>query len=238
MKIRTITIDDEPLALQLLSGYVEKTPFLELTGSFDNPLDAMDYLSGNEVDLIILDIQMPDLTGIEFARVQDSKAKLIFTTAYEKYALEGFKLNAIDYLLKPYSYQEFLTAVSKAKKQLELERGAATSVEANNQFLFLKSEYKIRRINFDDILYIEGMKDYVKVFLAHEEKPVLSISSVKAVEEKLPADHFMRVHRSFIVNLDKIEVIERSRIVFGKTYIPVSDQYKDKFQEFLNQNFL
>ncbi|RKD87701.1 LytR/AlgR family response regulator transcription factor [Mangrovibacterium diazotrophicum] len=238
MKIRTITIDDEPLALQLLSGYVEKTPFLELTGSFDNPLDAMDYLSGNEVDLIVLDIQMPDLTGIEFARVQDSKAKLIFTTAYEKYALEGFKLNAIDYLLKPYSYQEFLTAVNKAKKQIELEQGAATSVEANNQFLFLKSEYKIRRINFNDILYIEGMKDYVKVFLAHEEKPVLSISSVKAVEEKLPTDHFMRVHRSFIVNLDKIEVIERSRIVFGKTYIPVSDQYKDKFQEFLNQNFL
>jgi len=238
MKIRTITIDDEPLALQLLSGYVEKTPFLELTGSFDNPLDAMDYLSGNEVDLIVLDIQMPDLTGIEFARVQDSKAKLIFTTAYEKYALEGFKLNAIDYLLKPYSYQEFLTAVNKAKKQIELEQGAATSVEANNQFLFLKSEYKIRRINFNDILYIEGMKDYVKVYLAHEEKPVLSISSVKAVEEKLPTEHFMRVHRSFIVNLDKIEVIERSRIVFGKTYIPVSDQYKDKFQEFLNQNFL
>jgi len=238
MRIRTLIIDDEPLALQLLSGYVEKTPFLELNGSFDNPLDAMDYLSGNEVDLIILDIQMPDLTGIEFARVQDSKAKLIFTTAYEKYALEGFKLNAIDSLLKPYRYQEFLTAATKAKKQIELEQGAATSVEANNQFLFLKSEYKIRRINFDDILYIEGMKDYVKVFLAHEEKPVLSISSVKAVEEKLPADHFMRVHRSFIVNLDKIEVIERSRIVFGKTYIPVSDQYKDKFQEFLNQNFL
>lgn len=238
MNIRTITIDDEPLALKLLSGYVQKTPFLELVGEFDNPLDAMEFLSNNEVQLIILDIQMPDLTGIEFARVQETSAKLIFTTAYEKYALESYKLNAIDYLLKPYSYQEFLTAVNKAKKQIDLEFGAATSLEANNQFLFLKSEYKIRRINFNDILYVEGLKDYVKVYLAHEDKPVLSLSSMKAMEEKLPPAQFMRVHRSFIVNLNKIEVIERSRIVFGKNYIPVSDQYKDKFQEFLNQNFL
>ncbi|MFV0376578.1 MAG: LytR/AlgR family response regulator transcription factor [Mangrovibacterium sp.] len=238
MNIRTIAIDDEPLALKLLSGYVQKTPFMELLGEFDNPLDAMEFLNGQEVDLIILDIQMPDLTGIEFARVQKTNAKLIFTTAYEKYALEGYKLNAIDYLLKPYSYQEFLTAVNKAKKQLELELGAETTLEANNQFLFLKSEYKIRRINFNDILYVEGLKDYVKVYLARDDKPVLSLSSMKAVEEKLPPSHFMRIHRSFIVNLDKIEVIERGRIVFGKNYIPVSDQYKDKFQEFLNQNFL
>lgn len=238
MNIRTIAIDDEPLALKLLSGYVQKTPFMELLGEFDNPLDAMEFLNGQEVDLIILDIQMPDLTGIEFARVQKTNAKLIFTTAYEKYALEGYKLNAIDYLLKPYSYQEFLTGVNKAKKQLELELGAETTLEANNQFLFLKSEYKIRRINFNDILYVEGLKDYVKVYLARDDKPVLSLSSMKAVEEKLPPSHFMRIHRSFIVNLDKIEVIERGRIVFGKNYIPVSDQYKDKFQEFLNQNFL
>lgn len=238
MNIRTITIDDEPLALKLLSGYVQKTPFLELAGEFDNPLDAMEFLESNEVELIILDIQMPDLTGIEFARVQDTKAKLIFTTAYEKYALESYRLNAVDYLLKPYSYQEFLTAVTKARKLIELELGAATSLEANNQFLFLKSEYKIRRINFNDILYVEGLKDYVKVYLAHEEKPVLSLSSMKAMEDKLPPASFMRVHRSFIVNLEKIEVIERSRIVFGKTYIPVSDQFKDKFQDFLNQNFL
>lgn len=238
MTIRTITIDDEPLALKLLSGYVQKTPFLELAGEFDNPLDAMEFLENNEVELIILDIQMPDLTGIEFARVQDTKAKLIFTTAYEKYALESYRLNAVDYLLKPYSYQEFLTAVTKARKLIELELGAATSLEANNQFLFLKSEYKIRRINFNDILYVEGLKDYVKVYLAHEEKPVLSLSSMKAMEDKLPPASFMRVHRSFIVNLEKIEVIERSRIVFGKTYIPVSDQFKDKFQDFLNQNFL
>ncbi len=238
MSIRTITIDDEPLALKLISGYVRKTPFLELAGEFDNPLDAMEFLEDNEVDLIVLDIQMPDLTGIEFARVQHSKAKLIFTTAYEKYALESYKLSALDYLLKPFGYEEFLTAATKAKKQLELEQGAAATVEANSQFLFLKSEYKIRRINFNDILYVEGMKDYVKVYLAHDDKPVLSISSVKAMEDKLPPEQFMRVHRSYIVNLNKIEVIERSRIVFGKTYIPVSDQYKDRFQDFLNSNFL
>ena len=238
MKIRTITIDDEPLALKLLSSYVEKTPFLELAGSFDNPLDAMEFLADQPVELIILDIQMPDLSGIEFARVQENSAKLIFTTAYEKYALESYKLNAVDYLLKPYSYQEFLSAVTKVKKLIELELSVAPTLEANNQFLFLKSEYKIRRINFNDIQYVEGLKDYVKVYLLHEDKPILSLSSMKAMEEKLPASHFMRVHRSFIVNLDKIEVIERSRIVFGKTYIPVSDQYKEKFQEYLNQNFL
>lgn len=238
MKLRTIAIDDEPLALRLVSDYVSKTPFLELVGAFDNPLDAVDFLSNNGADLIFVDIQMPDLTGIEFARSLESAPKIIFTTAYEKYALEGFKLNAIDYLLKPFSYEEFLKAAQKARKQTELENGIPQSIEANNRFLFLKSEYKIRRINFNDILYIEGLKDYIKVYTVGEDKPVLSLSSMKALEQKLPEDKFMRVHRSFIVNLERIEVIERSRIIFGKTYIPVSDQYKDKFQEYLDQNFL
>ena len=238
MKLRTIAIDDEPLALRLVSDYVSKTPFLELVGAFDNPLDAVDFLSNNGADLIFVDIQMPDLTGIEFARSLESAPKIIFTTAYEKYALEGFKLNAIDYLLKPFSYEEFLKAAQKARKQTELENGIPQSIEANNQFLFLKSEYKIRRINFNDILYIEGLKDYIKVYTVGEDKPVLSLSSMKALEQKLPEDKFMRVHRSFIVNLERIETIERSRIIFGKTYIPVSDQYKDKFQEYLDQNFL
>jgi DNA-binding LytR/AlgR family response regulator len=238
MKLRTIAIDDEPLALRLVSDYVSKTPFLELVGAFDNPLDAVDFLSNNGADLIFVDIQMPDLTGIEFARSLESAPKIIFTTAYEKYALEGFKLNAIDYLLKPFSYEEFLKAAQKARKQTELENGIPQSIEANNQFLFLKSEYKIRRINFNDILYIEGLKDYIKVYTVGEDKPVLSLSSMKALEQKLPEDKFMRVHRSFIVNLERIEVIERSRIIFGKTYIPVSDQYKDKFQEYLDKNFL
>lgn len=238
MKLKTIAIDDEPLALRLVSDYIGKTPFLELVGAFDNPLDAIDFLSGNGIDLIFVDIQMPDLTGIEFARTLENAPKLIFTTAYEKYALEGFKLNAVDYLLKPFSYEEFLKAAQKARKQAELETGMPQSIEANNQFLFLKSEYKIRRINFNDILYIEGLKDYIKVYTTSEDKPVLSLNSIKSLEQKLPEERFMRVHRSFIVNLDRIDTIERSRIIFGKTYIPVSDQYKDKFQEYLDKNFL
>jgi len=238
MKLKTIAIDDEPLALRLVSDYISKTPFLELAGSFDNPLDAIDYLSTQTADLIFVDIQMPDLTGIEFARSLEDSPKIIFTTAYEKYALEGFKLNAIDYLLKPFSYEEFLKAAQKARKQSELEANSSPSIEANSQFLFLKSEYKIRRINFNDILYIEGLKDYIKVYTTGEDKPVLSLNSMKSLEQKLPEDQFMRVHRSFIVNLNKIDIIERSRIIFGKTYIPVSDQYKDKFQEYLDKNFL
>lgn len=238
MKLKTIAIDDEPLALRLVSDYVSKTPFLELVGLFDNPLDAIDYLSSQSVDLIFVDIQMPDLTGIEFIRTLEDAPKVILTTAYEKYALEGFKLNAIDYLLKPFSYEEFLKAAGKARKQIELEANVLPSIEANSQFLFLKSEYKIRRINFNDIIYIEGLKDYIKVFIAGDDKPVLSLNSIKSLEQKLPEDKFMRVHRSFIVNLDKIDTIERSRIIFGKIYIPVSDQYKDKFQKYLDKNFL
>lgn len=238
MTIRTIAIDDEPLALKLISGYIAKTPFLELAGSFDNPLSVLEYLETESVDLIFVDIQMPDLSGTEFARLMNNGPKIIFTTAFERYAIEGYKLNAVDYLLKPFSYEEFFAAAQKAQKLIELEHKALPHVEANNEFLFLKSEYKIRRINFNDILYIEGLKDYIKVYVKNEEKPILSISTLKSVEAKLPPQHFMRVHRSFIVNLDKIEVVERNRIVFGKEYIPVGDQYKDSFQDFLDRNFL
>jgi two-component system response regulator LytT len=236
--INTIAIDDEPLALQLVAGYIEKTPGLNLVGKFDNPLDAMDYMASESVELIFVDIQMPDLTGIEFTRAITRGPKVIFTTAYEKYALEGFRLDVVDYLLKPFSYDEFLKAVQKALRLIKLENTTMNQVEANNEFLFLKSEYKIRRINFNDILYIEGLKDYVKVYTKIEPKPILSLTSLKLLESKLPEATFMRIHRSFIVNLEKIDTIERSRIVFGKVYIPISDQYKDKFQEFLNRNFL
>ncbi len=237
--INTIAIDDEPLALQLMAGYIEKTPGLDLVGKFDNPLDAVDFMADNTIDLIFVDIQMPDLNGIEFTRSIKKGPKVVFTTAFEKYALEGFKLDVVDYLLKPFSYEEFFNSVQKALRLIRLEKkGETTQIEANNEFLFLKSEYKIRRINFNDILYIEGLKDYVKVFLKNDPKPILSLTSLKQLEAKLPAGTFMRVHRSFIVNLSKIDTIERSRIVFGKIYIPISDQYKEKFQEFVTKNFL
>ena len=236
--ISTIAIDDEPLALQLVEGYIRRTPFLELAGLFDNPISAMELLENHPVELVFLDIQMPDLSGTEFARTLTSATKIIFTTAHEHYALEGFKLEAVDYLLKPFGYEEFLVAAQKARKLIGLEQKHLTGIETNDKFLFLKSDYKIRRINFNDILYIEGMKDYVKVYLKNEPKPVLSINSLKAIESKLPESRFMRIHRSFIINLDKVEIVERSRIVFGKVYIPVSDPYKNRFQQFLDENFL
>jgi len=236
--INTIAIDDEPLALQLVTGYVEKTPGLNLLGGFDNPLDAMDFIAREDVHLIFIDIQMPDLSGLEFTRSMAKGPKVIFTTAYEKYALDGFKLDVIDYLLKPFSYEEFLKAVQKVQKMIKLEKGVPDQVEANSEFLFIKSDYKIKRINFNEILYIEGLKDYVKVYTQSSPKPIMSLTTMKLLELKLPGSKFMRVHRSFIVNLEKIDTIERSRIVFGKTYIPVSDQYKEKFQEFLDNNFL
>ncbi len=236
--ITTIAIDDEPLALQLVTGYIEKTPGLKLLGRFDNPIDASEFLADKTVDLIFVDIQMPDLSGIEFTRLLEKGPKVIFTTAFEKYALEGYKLEIVDYLLKPFSYEEFLVAIQKVQRLISLEKRATIKVDANNEFLFLKSDYKIKRINFNDILYIEGLKDYVKVYTQNNPKPLLSLTSLKLLESKLPESKFMRVHRSFIVNLEKIDTIERSRIVFGKEYIPVSDQYKDRFQEYLDKNFL
>ncbi len=236
--INVIAIDDEPLALQLVTGYIDKTPGLKLIGKFDNPIDASEFLAETSADLIFIDIQMPDLSGIEFTRLLEKGPKVIFTTAFEKYALEGYKLDIVDYLLKPFSYEEFLIAVHKVQKLLQLEKKVPVNVDVNNEFLFLKSDYKIKRLNFNDILYIEGLKDYVKVYIHNVPKPILSLTSLKLLESKLPEMRFMRVHRSFIVNLEKIDTIERSRIVFGKEYIPVSDQYKEKFQEFLDKNFL
>ncbi len=236
--ITTVAIDDEPLALQLIEGYIKKTTGLKLTAKFDNPLDAADFLRNNIIDIVFVDIQMPDLSGIELTRLLEKGPKVIFTTAYEKYALEGYKLEVVDYLLKPFSYEEFLSAVNKAIHLINLEKKAPVKIDTNDEFLFLKSDYKIRRINFNDILYIEGLKDYVKVYTQNSPRPVLTLSTLKLLETKLPSERFMRVHRSFIVNLKKIDTIERSRIVYGKTYIPVSDQYKDKFQEFLDKNFL
>ncbi len=236
--IKVVAIDDEPLALQLVKGYIEKTPFLELAGSFDNPVDAVVFIKSSDVDLVLLDIQMPDITGTELARVISGGPKIIFTTAYEKYALEGFRLDAVDYLLKPFSYAEFLKAVQKAQKLIGLETKQLPSLEVKNDFLFVKSEYKIRRINFSEIHYIEGLRDYVKICLTEEKKPVLSLSTLKALEARLPGDRFMRVHRSFIVSLEKVRVIDRNRIVFGEVRIPVTDQYKENFQKFLDGNFI
>jgi DNA-binding LytR/AlgR family response regulator len=235
---RVVAIDDEPLALQLVKGYIEKSPTLELAGAFDNPVEAVAFIQSGDVDLVLLDIQMPDLTGTELARVIAGGPKVIFTTAYEKYALEGFRLDAVDYLLKPFSYAEFLKAVQKAEKLIAAERSHLPSLEISNDYLFVKSESRLRRINFSEIQYIEGLKDYVKIWLRDEKKPVLSLSTLKALESRLPSDRFMRVHRSFIVNLETVKVIERGRIVFGEVRIPVTEQYLENFRKFLDRNFI
>jgi two-component system, LytTR family, response regulator LytT len=236
--LRVIAIDDEPLALQLIVDYIQKTPELFLTGQFENPLEAARYLGNNNVDVVFTDIQMPGLNGIEFTKAMLNGPVVVFTTAFDKYAIEGFKLDIADYLLKPFTYQEFLTSVHKAERMIRSLPKTDEEVQSNNEFLFLKSDYKIKRINFGNILYVEGLKEYVKVYTLNSDKPILSLSSLKILETKLPADKFMRVHRSFIVNLEKIETIDRSRIVFGKKYIPIGEQYKEKFQEYLDKNFL
>jgi two-component system, LytTR family, response regulator LytT len=236
--ITVVAIDDEPLALQLIADYIQKTPELMLAGQFENPLEAAQFISTNHIDIVFTDIQMPGLTGIEFTKSMVNGPVVIFTTAFEKYALEGFKLDIADYLLKPFTYEEFLTSVHKAERLLRSINKPSDDVLSNNEFLFLKSDYKIKRINYRNIIYIEGLKEYIKVYTMHSDKPVLSLSSLKNLETKLPSDKFMRVHRSFIVNLEKIDTIDRSRIVFGKKFIPIGDQYREKFQKFLDKNFL
>lgn len=239
--LECIAVDDEPLALGLVCAFIEKTPFLKLAGRYSSAVEALQVIHSQPIDVIFLDIQMPDLTGIELARVIEkagTKApRVIFTTAFNQYALDGFRVDAIDYLLKPFNYEEFLRAASKAQAYVELlqKASAAGNAESKDEYLFLKVEYQLVRIAYDDILYTEGLKDYVKVHLKSDPKPILSLTSLKALEEKLPASKFMRVHRSFIVNLDKISAITRNTIQIGPTTIPVSDQYKDSFNQFLSK---
>jgi two-component system response regulator LytT len=239
--IECIAVDDEPLALGLVCAFIEKTPFLSLAGRYSSAVEALQVIHSKHIDVIFLDIQMPDLTGIELARVIEkagTKApRIIFTTAFNQYALDGFRVDALDYLLKPFNYEEFLRAASKAQAYVELlqKASSAASPETKDEYLFLKVEYQLVRIAYDDILYTEGLKDYVKVHLKSDPKPILSLTSLKALEEKLPASKFMRVHRSFIVNLDKISAVTRNTIQIGTVTIPVSDQYKENFNQFLSK---
>ena len=239
-KISCIAIDDEPLALGLMVSYIRKTPFLELAGQFDNPIDPMEFLQQNPVQLIFLDIQMPDLTGVEFARTLSEECKVIFTTAYEKYAVEGFQLHALDYLLKPISYEVFLQSIRHAKQHFDLMDANSSGHLGSNDddFLFVKADYQIHRIEYAHILYVEGLKDYVKLYTENTLKPIVFHATMSSVEEKLPSTDFMRVHRSFIVSLNKIKTIERDHILFGSKRIPISKQYKPDFDEFIKKKFL
>jgi two-component system LytT family response regulator len=248
MILKCAIIDDEPLAISLLESYVNKTPFLELAGKYNSAVNALPALSKEPVDLLFLDIQMPELNGMEFSRILKTDTRIIFTTAFSQYALDSYKVNALDYLLKPISYADFLKSANKALQWYELLReGASTggsrttpsqAVSPSVESIFIKTEYKLVQVELRKILYIEGLKDYVKIFVEGEAHPILSLMSMKSLEDMLPANRFIRVHRSFIVQPEKIKVIERNRIVFGKEYIPISDNYKQKFMEFLAQRAL
>lgn len=233
-----MVLDDEPLALKQLESYVKNTDFLELTGSFSNGKKALEFLSETQVDLMFVDIQMPDINGLEFANSLPYPSKIVFTTAFRKYALEGFQLDAADYLLKPIAYEEFLKSVEKIRDRYFLKQANPIIIEKTEQFLYIKSEYRILRIDFDHIEYIESKGDYIRIFLENK-KPIMALMSMKKVVEYLPEEKFMRIHRSFIVNLSKITVIERNRIIFHEeTYLPVSSQYKEVFQDYLDNHFM
>lgn len=235
MELNCLIVDDEPLALDLMESYVKRTPFLSLAGRCGSALEVLPLVKEQKVDVIFLDIQMPELNGLELSRMLGEQTKVIFTTAFEQYALEGFRVDALDYLLKPISYPEFLKAANKALQWCEMS-GKQRVGEKEQESIFVKADYKLIRVDLAKVLYIEGLKDYVKIYLEDETQPVVSLMSLKSLEELLPSSSFIRVHRSFIVRLDKVKVIERNRIVFGKEYIPISDSYKDKFQEFLNKH--
>lgn len=238
-KIRCCVIDDEPLALELIKSYVIQTPFLELVDTFSSASQAVKTVITDNIDVIFLDIQMSELNGIEFAKVVPHDCRIIYITAFEKYAVDGFRANALDYLVKPVSYTEFLAAANKALKWFELSRKvSSSSAETADDYIIVKSEYKMIQIAVKDILYIEGLKDYVKIYIENQQHPVLSLMSMKTLEARLPQPTFMRVHRSFVVNTNKITLIERNRIVFGKQYIPISDSYKAAFSEYLSKRML
>ncbi|MBT8281104.1 MAG: LytTR family DNA-binding domain-containing protein [Muriicola sp.] len=240
-KISCIIVDDEPMALQLIEGYVLKTPFLDLRKKCDSAIAALTYLETESIDLIFLDIQMPDLTGIGLSKLVPNNTRIIFTTAFSEYALEGFKVKAIDYLLKPFDYAEFLTAATKAKEWFGLVKGQSLHRESNEpskNFLFVKSDYKQLKINLNEVLYFEGLKDYIKIWLKDRPRPILTLMSLKSLEEELPKDQFMRVHRSFIVALQAIDTIERSQILIGYKRITVTENYKPDFLEYISKNSL
>lgn len=237
MILKCAIVDDEPLAVELLASYVEKIPFMQLAGKYNSAMDAMKGIAKEAVDIIFLDIQMPEINGLELSKMIPETTRIVFTTAFNQYAVDGFRSNALDYLLKPISYVDFLAACNKALQWFSLVRQQSAEVEKEEEpkSIFVKSEYKLIQISLDSIKYIEGLKDYVKIYTDDSAKPVVSLMNMKTMEEMLPSSRFIRVHRSFIVQKSKIREIERNRIVFGDVYIPIGDSYKQAFQEFIQK---
>ena len=251
--IRCLAIDDEPLALQQIVAYIGKVPFLELAAQCQSALEAKAFLEQDTVDAIFCDINMPDLNGMDFVKSLTTPPLIVFTTAYSEYAVEGFRVNAVDYLLKPFGLQDFQRAANRLKERLvplSLTEGstnasASRTIEApsgavwgGDDTIFLKTEYRIVKVSISDIRYVEAMSEYLKVYLSSDPKPIITLLSMKKMEERLP-DYFMRIHRSYIVNLTKIQEVNKNRIIMDSdTYLPIGDMYKDTFQQYLDTKFL
>lgn len=242
--LKCIAIDDEPFALNIIVEYIKKVPFLELIQTFDNAISAIDYLKSNEVDLIFLDIQMDEITGIQMLEIHNPNAAIIFTTAYDSYAIKSYEFNVVDYLLKPISLERFMKAVDKAHDFVSLKQKASTGTHNDTNsnasearsFLFVKTEYRLEKVNFCDILFIEGQGDYLKIITT--KKNIMTLQNFKTMEENLPKSNFIRVHKSYIVALDKIDSIERNRIYIAGSIIPVSETYKNDFNRILETRSL
>ena len=231
MILKCAIIDDEPLAADLLASYAKKLPLLDLRGTYSSAVTAMKDLRDNPVDLLFLDIQMPELSGLEFVKVLPKQTKIVFTSAFSQYAVDGYKVNALGYLLKPISYEDFVNVTNRALEQFKNEQ--QMNLYTQDKFIFVKSDYKLMKIDLDEVLYIEGLKDYVKIY-REGQRPILSLINMKKIDETLPHPDFMRVHRSFIVHMCKIQMVDRGRIVFGEEFIPISESYKQEVQRFLD----
>ena len=238
--IRCLAIDDEPLALQQLTTYIQKIPFLELAAQCQSALEARKFLEQDTVDAIFCDINMPDLNGMDFVKSLQAPPLIVFTTAYSEYAVEGFKVNAVDYLLKPFGLDDFRRAANRIKERQESVSTNIQHPTPNTQpaTLFVKTDYRMVKINIPDIRYIEGMSEYLKIYLEGEEKPIITLLSMKKIETRLP-ENFMRIHRSYIVNLHKIQEVNKNRIIMdAETFLPIGDMYKESFQQYLDTMFL
>ena len=235
MTLNCAIIDDEPLAVELLESYVAKTPYLNLIGSYTNTVNAIHDLRENRIDVIYLDIQMPNLSGLEFAKIIPSTTKVILTTAFPQYAIEGYKVNAIDYLLKPISYEEFVRSTDKVMEWATQVHRQDSNL--NDRTIYVKTDYKLQQLSLDDILYVENYTDYVHFHMRNGERVSTKIS-MRRLEEFLPSPEFMRVHRSFVVRMPEVRTIERGNIVFGDLYVPITDKYMEEVQRYLDQRTL
>jgi DNA-binding LytR/AlgR family response regulator len=229
--LRCIAVDDEPLALELLEDNISKVPFLQLVATCSNPMEAMKILQEQAVDLIFLDIQMPGLTGLQFIQSLTHKPMIILITAYEKYALEGFNLDVVDYLVKPVSLDRFIKACNKARELQQLKQKSQGSAAGEADYIFVNVDYSLLKVVLSDITWIEGLKDYIKINLKSSPRPVITRMAMKSVEEQLPASRFIRIHKSFIVSKAQITAVRKNSVFIGQMELPVSDNYRDTLAE-------